>query len=203
MSTAESQDLSATGVAVLGLVALMGEATSYDMKQAADASIGNYWSFPRSQLYAEPQRLAERGLLAEEQEQTGRRRRVFSLTDRGRAVLRAWLADPDTRPIELRDEGLLKLAFAAEAGEDELRSLARRQQEIHQGWIEHYDRLAQWLAPTGATRFSRATLEMGRRYRRLSRAFWRDVETLADTGEMPTLESHDRASAQADTRTKG
>lgn len=190
MSTTEPQNLSATGLAVLGLVALMGEATSYDMKQAAQTSIGNYWSFPHSQLYAEPKKLAERGLLEEEQEEGGRRRRVFRLTDDGRATLRAWLADPDTRPMELRDEGLLKLAFAVETGDDELRSLAQRQQETHRAWIDHYDAMAEWVAPTGETRFTRATLEMGRRYRRVALAFWQDVEALADTGEMPTIESH-------------
>ncbi|QBI18808.1 PadR family transcriptional regulator [Egibacter rhizosphaerae] len=198
MSTTEPQELSATGVAVLGLVALMGEATSYDMKQAAQASIGNFWSFPHSQLYAEPQKLAERGLLEEEQEEGGRRRRVFRLTETGRSTLRSWLADPETPPVELRDEGLLKLAFAAEAGDDELRVLARRQQEIHREWIEHYEGLAQHLAPTGATRFNRAALEMGRRYRRVSLAFWRDVETLDDTGEMPTIETHNDAPMKTD-----
>lgn len=203
MLTVDPHDLSATGVAVLGLVALMGEATSYDMKQAAQTSIGNYWSFPHSQLYAEPQKLAEQGLLEEEQEPGGRRRRVFRLTDEGRATLRAWLADPETRPIELRDEGLLKLAFAVEASDDELRDLAQRQQEIHQRWIEHYDGLAQRLASSGETRFARATLEMGRRYRRLSLAFWRDVETLADTGDMPTIEAHQGVPLPTEPPTKG
>lgn len=186
MSTTDDEPLTATGVAVLGLVAVMGAATSYDMKRTAQASIGNYWSFPHSQLYAEPQRLAGRGLLSEEQEEGGRRRRVYRLTETGRAALRAWLADPETRPMELRDEALLKLAFAAEATDDELRALALRQQDVHRAWIEHYDEMAAALPPTGETRFGRATLEMGRRYRRLAFGFWRDVETLIESGEMPT-----------------
>jgi PadR family transcriptional regulator, regulatory protein AphA len=180
--------LTATGFVILGLVALMGAATSYDLKRAAQGSIGNFWSFPHSQLYAEPQRLVARGLLAAEQEEGGRRRRVFRLTDAGRAALRAWLADPSTRPLELRDEGLLKLAFAGSASEQDLWALARAQQELHRGWAAHYDELATGLPPTGETRFARATLEMGRRYRRLAVEFWRAVETLAETGEMPTLE---------------
>lgn len=82
------------------------------------------------------------------------------------------------------------MAFAVETGDDELRSLAQRQQETHRAWIDHYDAMAEWVAPTGETRFTRATLEMGRRYRRVALAFWQDVEALADTGEMPTIESH-------------
>ena len=182
--TPATEDLSATGRVVLGMVALMGEATSYDMKQAVEASVGNFWAFPHSQLYAEPRRLAERGLLEEEQEAGGRRRRTFRLTAAGRAALRAWLADPGARPMELRDEALLKLAFAAEVGDDELRCLARRQQRVQQDWIDHYDELASSLSPTGEYRYARATLEMGRRYRRLARQFWADVEVMADTGEM-------------------
>ncbi len=187
---APDADLTTTSMVVLGLLALMGEATSYDLKQAVRGGVGNYWDFPHSQLYAEPKRLVERGLLTEEREEGGRRRRRYQLTAAGRAALRRWLADPATRGLELRDEALLKVAFAAEAGEEELRALARRQQAEQDAWIDHDEGLARELPPHGEARYARATLEMGRRYRRLARQFWRDVEALADTGVMPTLEDH-------------
>jgi hypothetical protein len=44
------------------------------------------------------------------------------------------------------------------------------------------------VPPTGESRFARATLEMGRRYRRLAEDFWRDVERLADDGVVPHRE---------------
>ena len=44
---------------VLGLIGLFGPGTSYDLKRWADGSVGYFWTFPRSQLYAEPQRLGE------------------------------------------------------------------------------------------------------------------------------------------------
>lgn len=184
----EGDDLTPTAFVVLGLVAITGPATSYRLKQAAQASIGNFWSFPHSQLYVQPQRLADRGLLEQQQEEGGRRRRTFRLTDAGRAALHEWLADPHTQPLELRDEALLKLAFAAEASTADLRNLAKQQQQVQKEAIADYDELARSVDATGEARFTRATLEMGRRYSRLACDFWRDVETLADTGRMPTLD---------------
>ena len=67
--------LTPTSYIVLGLLeAADGEATPYDLKQAVAASVGNFWSIPHSQLYAEPERLARAGYLTEERETHGRRR---------------------------------------------------------------------------------------------------------------------------------
>ncbi|MGF7234739.1 MAG: PadR family transcriptional regulator, partial [Frankia sp.] len=96
---------------VLGELTRHGPATPYDLKRWVGASVGNFWSFPHAQLYKEPPRLAGAGLLVEEREPGGRRRRVFAVTDAGRAALRRWLATPATGPTELRDPGLLQLAF--------------------------------------------------------------------------------------------
>jgi hypothetical protein len=49
-------------------------------------------------IYAETERLARLGLLAEERELTGRRRRSYRITAGGRAALAAWLAEPATEP---------------------------------------------------------------------------------------------------------
>ena len=83
------------------------------MKQLVASSIGYFWPFPHSQLYAEPHRLAEAGLLTEEAETGGRRRTTYRVTGRGRAALSAWLAQPTAEPTVIRDLGLLKLFFGA------------------------------------------------------------------------------------------
>src|SRR3954447_1483246 len=100
-----------TSYLVLGLVAREGECTSYDMKVMVSRSIGYFWTFSHSQLYAEPARLTELGLLSEEQETTGRKRRTYRLTDSRRAALREWLAEPTDEPTEIRDLAVLKLFF--------------------------------------------------------------------------------------------
>src|SRR3954452_14411418 len=104
--------MSASSYVVLGLVEQCGTATPYDLKRMVDGSIGYFWDFPQSQLYAEATRLVGLGLLEEEQEATGRRRRLLRVTDAGVDALRAWVATPTDAPSEVRDLGLLKLFFA-------------------------------------------------------------------------------------------
>src|SRR5436190_20775277 len=101
--------LTDTSYAVLALVDLRGPATPYQLKQIAQVSIFHFWSIPHTQIYTECARLAEAGLLDEEREETGRRRRTYGLTREGRKALKDWRADPEADMYELRDPGLLKL----------------------------------------------------------------------------------------------
>jgi DNA-binding PadR family transcriptional regulator len=135
--------LTPTSFIVLGLVSRAGEATPYDLKQGVAASVGNFWSLPHAQLYAEPARLARAGLLEEEREAGGRRRKTYRITDAGRAALGAWLAEPTGTSTELRDPGLLKLFFGAER-----EPLARAQLEAHQAKLTEYEELMEALGST-------------------------------------------------------
>ena len=51
--------LTPTSYVVLGLVSRMQPVTSYEMKRRVGISIGHFWPFPHSQLYAEPTRLVQ------------------------------------------------------------------------------------------------------------------------------------------------
>ena len=126
--------LTPTSYIVLGLLDVAGEATPYDLKQAVAASVGNFWTLQHSQLYAEPERLARAGLLDEEREETGRRRRRYRLTGEGRRALRAWREDVRPEPTELRDPGLLKLFLGADPA-----ALAAGQVEAHRAKLADYE----------------------------------------------------------------
>jgi PadR family transcriptional regulator AphA len=126
---------------VLGLVS-QGATTPYDMKQKAAASVGYFWNFPHSQLYAEPARLAGLGLLAEEREDGGRRRRVYTLTPAGREALDAWLREPTREQTQIRDTGLLKLFFGEGLSQSEVAELARAQEEAHRARLAVYEAVA-------------------------------------------------------------
>jgi PadR family transcriptional regulator, regulatory protein AphA len=106
--------LTTTSYALLALLDQLGEATSYDIKQALDKSIENFWPVPHTTAYEEPARLAEGGYLSVKQEAAGRRRRSYTLTDSGREALRAWATDPSAAPPQMRDEMLLKVFAGAE-----------------------------------------------------------------------------------------
>jgi len=108
--------LTQTSYAVLALFQHLGEATSYDLKQAIEASIENFWQVPHTTAYDEPARLASGGYLTVRQEAGGRRRKRYALTELGRDALRAWAAEPTAAPPQLRDETMLKVFAGAEPG---------------------------------------------------------------------------------------
>src|SRR4051812_12667653 len=107
--------LTDTSYAVLGLIELCEPATPYQLKQAAQVSIFHFWTIPHTQLYTECARLAEEGLLDEEREETGRRRRIYRLSKEGRKALEEWRSGPDADLYQLRDPGLLELFCGGEA----------------------------------------------------------------------------------------
>jgi PadR family transcriptional regulator, regulatory protein AphA len=109
------QALSHTSFVVLGLVDRFGPLTPYGMKKLIAQSLANFWPpVAHSKVYAEAERLAADGYLDERREAHGRRRKRYHMTDAGREALRVWLAEPDTRPAEIRDPGLVQVFFGAD-----------------------------------------------------------------------------------------
>jgi PadR family transcriptional regulator AphA len=97
---------------ILGALSLR-PMSGYEVKRLVDKSTRFFWAASYGQIYPELRRLAERGLVqGTEERQGGRRRVVYRLTPAGRHALVAWLRSPGAG-FELRDEGLLKLFFAA------------------------------------------------------------------------------------------
>lgn len=108
--------LTPNSYAVLALLDQFGEGTSYDIKGAIEKSISNFWPVPHTTAYEEPARLAAAGYLSVRQEEGGRRRKLYSLTDEGREALREWAAAPTAAPPQLRDEHMLKVFAGAPPG---------------------------------------------------------------------------------------
>jgi PadR family transcriptional regulator, regulatory protein AphA len=109
MMKRKSIKLTSTSYALLALLDQLGESTSYDIKQALDKSIQNFWPVPHTTAYEEPARLTAGGYLTARQEPNGRRRKLYSLTEEGRESLREWAAEPTAAPPQLRDEAMLKV----------------------------------------------------------------------------------------------
>jgi PadR family transcriptional regulator AphA len=130
--------LTTTSYALLALLDQLGEATSYDIKQALDKSIENFWPVPHTTAYEEPARLAAGGYLTVEQEDGGRRRKRYALTSAGREALRAWAAEPVAAPPQYRDEFMLKVFAGADpAGFVEARLVWHRAKlEELQGYLD-------------------------------------------------------------------
>ncbi len=94
-----------------------GESSGYDLAKAFDVSVANYWTATPQQLYRELDRMAVDGLVTARVVEQAKRpnKRVFSLTDAGRASLRAFTAT-GPRPTAIRDELMVQVE-AMESGD--------------------------------------------------------------------------------------
>ena len=158
--------LTPTSFIVLGLLEIAGPSTPYALKQGVAGSVGNFWSVPHSQLYAEPARLAAAGYLTEEREESGRRRRTYALTAQGRDALRAWAEAAELPSPEIRDPALLKLFFGGDPA-----TLARAEIARHGAKLEEYRALHAALEEGGP----RLTLEAGIAYAEAMVAYWESI----------------------------
>lgn len=158
--------LSTTSYVVLGLVEMRQPATPYDIKRAAEVSTANFWTVAHTQLYSECSRLTREGLLHEEQEQTGRRRKLYRLTEAGHAALDAWRAEPVGEDFELRDPGMLKLFFGADP-----EPLAQAQLAIHEKQLATYRKRTQQEMTNGM----RLALECGIGHEREYIRYWKKL----------------------------
>src|SRR4051794_13672164 len=161
--------LTDTSYAVLSLLDQCGTATPYQLKQIAQVSIFHFWSIPHTQIYTECARLAEAGLLDEEQEETGRRRRTYRLTPDGRKALKDWRADPEADMYELRDPGLLKLFCGADPA-----AVAEMQLPKHEARLARYKELMSDQLPEGV----RLALESGIGHEKEYIRFWSRLRAL-------------------------
>jgi DNA-binding PadR family transcriptional regulator len=186
--------LTPTSYLVLGLLAREGPSTPYDLKRHVAATIGHFWSFPHALLYKEPPRLAELGLLTEEREQDGRRRRLFTITDAGRQALREWVGRPVRQPTELRDLALLQLFFADLEPTAARLAIAKEQLALHRAQLAEYEAGQRFEdrrdGPGAASRsiehWRGVTLRMGLLYERAAVEFWAGVETHAGIADAAT-----------------
>ena len=168
--------LTPTSYLVLGSITLLGEATSYDLKGLVGLSIGHFWTFPHSQLYAEPARLAQMGLLSEDRERGGRRRRVYSITEEGRRELQEWLAEPETPPTELRDMGALKLFFGHLVSREDVVRLAKAQLASKKERLAEYEAIeARFFEGITGLDFQLAVLRCGIAVERAVMEFWTNI----------------------------
>jgi PadR family transcriptional regulator, regulatory protein AphA len=167
--------LSHTSYLVLGLVAGLGAATPYELKQMVSTSIGCFWSFPHSQLYSEPNRLATLGLLEVDQEEAGRHRKRYSITPAGREALESWLRAPETGRSEIREPGLLQLFFGALAEEGDMTRVAQTRVKLYEEELERFREIERNISEHPDMHYPYATLRLGIAFTQASLAFWTEL----------------------------
>ncbi len=166
---------------VLGVTAVRGPTTSYQLKQYVAESIAYLWPLQHATLYREPRRLEAAGLLRSETEDGGRKRQFFTITDTGLDCLRDWLRDPTTSlPAELHDEALLKLHFGELVDPSSMRELAENQIVERKARLAYYADLERRYQDRPDLGYPLATLKAGQMIEKASIAFWREIAETAD-----------------------
>lgn len=152
--------------AILGLLTIQ-PMTGYDLKHAAfDTSIAHFWRADQAQIYRALDKMAGDGWVESTVEvQTERpNRRVYHITDAGRAELLNWLESPQPPPV-YREPFLVQVFFAYML--PEAQTLAHMQDHIaaHRETLARYEALAPGLAHSpGSARqkqFWQMTLDLG------------------------------------------
>jgi PadR family transcriptional regulator, regulatory protein AphA len=167
--------LTATSYAVLGIVALRGPSTPYQIKRALGRLGTHFWSVPHTQCYTETQRLAAVGLLSVDCEAQGRRRRSYGLTEAGQRLLRDWLAEPTTASMEIRDMAELKLLCGEFGRPEDVVALARQQVASYRQRLASLDEVEQRFADRSDLVLRMAPTRLGRRVYQVAVDFWQDI----------------------------
>ena len=136
---------------VLGLLAFWGPLSGYDMKRLFDHVLSPMWGAAQSQIYKELRRMKELGWveMVREEQEARPDRKMYSMTEQGRAALRRWQAQPP-EVFQLRDELLLKVLFGTFAAPGDVAQNLRVSIAAHEMRLLTY-RKNSYLIPTQGT----------------------------------------------------
>jgi DNA-binding PadR family transcriptional regulator len=181
MASQQPAQLDDTSVAVLGLIALRGPSTAYEIKRALSRIAYEYWPLPHVTSYRVTSKLESQGLLVAKQEPGGRRRRVYSLTEEGRGALQTWVSEPTGDTMRVRDPGQLRLLFAELADPAAIGELARAQMREYEARLALLDATEARFAgdPERAQRLG--PLRLGRAVYGAALSFWSSVAAAPDS----------------------
>jgi DNA-binding PadR family transcriptional regulator len=119
-----------------------GEASGYDLGKLFDAAVANFWMATPQQLYRELDRMAADGLIQTRVVQQEHRpnKRLHSLSDAGREVLRAFTSAPP-KPTAIRDELMVKVRAVDVGDHDAVRTAIDERKQWAEAKLDRYERL--------------------------------------------------------------
>lgn len=118
--------------ALLGILAEK-DMHGYELKSRFDEKVGDFWSLNFGQIYSTLDRLEKEDLVSHDRETQERRpdRKIFSITETGRAELSTWLSTPVSKVRALRDEFFIKLVFLDKSNPAPILELIEKQKVLH------------------------------------------------------------------------
>ena len=142
---------------------LDGDATGYQLAKRFDLAASNFWHAQPAQLYAELNRMEDKGLVSGETvvQTTRPNKRVFSLTDDGLAELYRFVAEPSDR-IALKDDLMVKITAVDVADLDLVLADIKRRRESAVAQLARYeDDVERMLHGRDEETFVRTTRRIG------------------------------------------
>ncbi|HEY3210188.1 MAG TPA: helix-turn-helix transcriptional regulator [Actinomycetota bacterium] len=130
-----SSELNSTAASLLGFLA-SGSMSGWELAEAVEATIGNFWNVTRSQIYRELAQLTERGLV-ERGEAGPRNRRRYTITGAGRAAFSEWIRR-EPGPELIRFPLLLTLFFADHVSPEDLARFVEGHRRRHEQRLAFY-----------------------------------------------------------------
>ena len=126
-----------TKFAILGLLSWR-PMSGYDIKRFVDVGLSHFWNESYGQIYPTLESLVDEQLASKKEGAGKRRRHVYSITRRGRAKFRAWLAQPTTPPV-VRNEFELKFFLSLEVPVKERLRLIDEYREQQRRLLAEYE----------------------------------------------------------------
>jgi DNA-binding PadR family transcriptional regulator len=137
--------LNATAASVLGFLDA-GPRTGWELTQAIEDSIGNFWNVTRSQVYRELASLAADGLV-EAGDRGPRDRRPYSVTPSGRQAFVDWInREPGDELIRM--PLLLTIFFREHVAPERLATFLHAHRQRHQACLDEFLAIAGELGST-------------------------------------------------------
>jgi DNA-binding PadR family transcriptional regulator len=122
--------------------------TGYDLKKIFDTSIRHFWPADQSQIYRSLSRLAELGYAEMEKVPQVDRpdRKVYHITDQGRAELLKWLSGPPPMD-EPRSAPLIQVFFAGQLSDQEILAKFEGFAAMMRAILSQYDQVHGQIGP--------------------------------------------------------
>ena len=169
--------LPTTAYVLLGLLAQRPMA-GHELSSLADHSVAYFWPVPRSQVYRELPRLERLGYLrGRHVEQTDAPdKRVYEVTDAGRAALHTWLNEPTYQRSRVKNGLLVKVYLAREMAPERLAGLLADHRVDVEAYLTDLQAIDDRLAAVAGTWHSRATVRYGIHQSRAVLAWLDEIE---------------------------
>jgi DNA-binding PadR family transcriptional regulator len=112
--------------------------TGYELKSIIDESTTHFWHAHHSQIYTMLRKLEAEGLLVSEESESDDKlkRRIYELTETGRAELLAWLGKPLLEVPTVKEDLLVRLFFSSQRDPQDVLDELRFQRQLHEQKLE-------------------------------------------------------------------